>query len=194
VLWLRRSNRVRTIHGALAIKGNTLSKAQITAIPEGKRMIAPPRKVWRLRSVETVGTPFGQKKLGRKHIKSFASGIAHMFACAAQHYAWLAYQFQLPTATIDLLELRIEPAEFDIERNRILAGMCQKTLLRNVGQLAPPGAVASAVLFARFGIHDYSKDGRSASIGSSVFTVILTDERGKQWRVDHVEERMLIDE
>ncbi len=142
--------------------------------------------------METADTPFGQKKLGRKHIKSFASGIAHMFACSAQHYAWLAYRHRLPTVTIDLLELRIEPAEFNIERNRILAGMCQRTLVRNAGQLAPPGAVVSAVLSAHFGIDDYSEDGRSASIGRSVFTVILTDDRGKEWRVDHAEERMLI--
>jgi hypothetical protein len=137
-------------------------------------------------------SPFEQKKLGRKHIKSFASGIAHMFACSAQHYAWLAYQHRLPTVTIDLLELRIEPAEFDIERNRILAGMCQRTLLRNAGQLALPGVVALAVLSAHFGIDDYSEDGRSASIGRSVFTVVLTDDRGKEWRIDHAEERMLI--
>lgn len=142
--------------------------------------------------METAETPFGQKKLGRKHIKSFASGIAHMFACSAQHYAWLAYQHRLPTVTIDLLELRIEPAEFDIERNRILAGMCQRTLFRNAGQLAPPGAVVTAVLSVHFGIDDHSEDGRSASIGRSVFTVILTDDRGKAWRVDHAEERMLI--
>jgi len=38
-------NRVRTIHGSLAIEGNTLSEAQITAILEGKRVIAPPREV-----------------------------------------------------------------------------------------------------------------------------------------------------
>ena len=42
-LRLRRINRVRTIHGSLAIEGNTLSEAQITAILEGKRVIAPPR-------------------------------------------------------------------------------------------------------------------------------------------------------
>lgn len=142
--------------------------------------------------METADTPFGKKKLGRKHIKSFASGIAHMFACSAQHYAWLAYQHRLPTVTIDLLEQRIELAEFDIERNRILAGMCQRTLFRNVGQLAPPGAVVTAVLSAHFGIDDYSEDGRSVSIGRSVFTVILTDDRGKEWRVDCAEERMLI--
>lgn len=137
-------------------------------------------------------TSFWQNKLGRKHIKSFASGIAHMFACSAQHYAWLAYQHRLQAVTIDFLELRIEPAEFDIERNRILAGMCRRTLLRNVGQLAPPGVVTSAVLSVHFGIDDYLVDGCSDSIGRSVFTVILTDDRGKEWRVDHAAERMLI--
>jgi len=85
--------------------------------------------------VETADTPLGPNKLGRKHIKSFASGIALMFSCSAQHYAWLVYQHRLPTVTIDLLNLRIEPSEFDIERNRILAGMCQRTLFRNIEQL-----------------------------------------------------------
>lgn len=44
-LRLRRINRIRTMHGSLAIEGNTLSEAQITAILEGKRVIAPPREV-----------------------------------------------------------------------------------------------------------------------------------------------------
>jgi Fic family protein len=44
-LRLRRINRVRTIHGSLAIEGNTLSESQITAILDGKRVIAPPREV-----------------------------------------------------------------------------------------------------------------------------------------------------
>ncbi|WP_462325550.1 Fic family protein [Desulfoplanes sp.] len=44
-LRLRRINRVRTIRGSLAIEGNTLSEAQITAILDGKQVIAPPREV-----------------------------------------------------------------------------------------------------------------------------------------------------
>ena len=44
-LRLRRENRIRTIHGSLAIEGNTLSEAQITAILEGKRIVAPPKDV-----------------------------------------------------------------------------------------------------------------------------------------------------
>lgn len=130
--------------------------------------------------------------LGRKHIKSFASGIAHMFASSAQHYAWLAHKLGIPMVTIDLLELRIEPAEFNTDRNRILAEMCQRTLFRNVEKLTPPGSVVSAVLSAQFGIDDYSDDNGAASIGESIFSVILTDDRDKKWRVDYTEKRLLV--
>lgn len=44
-LRLRRINRIRTVQGSLAIEGNTLSEAQITAILEGKRVLAPPREI-----------------------------------------------------------------------------------------------------------------------------------------------------
>ena len=49
-LRLRRINRIRTIRGSLAIEGNTLSEAQVTAILEGKRVIAPPREVQEVRN------------------------------------------------------------------------------------------------------------------------------------------------
>jgi Fic family protein len=49
-LRLRRINRIRTIRGSLAIEGNTLSEEQITAILEGKRVIAPPREVQEVRN------------------------------------------------------------------------------------------------------------------------------------------------
>jgi len=49
-LRLRRINRVRTIHGSLAIEGNTLSEEQITAILDGKRVIAPPREIQEVRN------------------------------------------------------------------------------------------------------------------------------------------------
>lgn len=44
-LRLRRINRIRAIQGSLAIEGNTLSEAQITAILEGKRVVAAPREI-----------------------------------------------------------------------------------------------------------------------------------------------------
>lgn len=44
-LRLRRVNRIRTIRGSLAIEGNTLSEQQVTAILEGKPVIAPRREV-----------------------------------------------------------------------------------------------------------------------------------------------------
>uniref|UniRef100_I2Q4F6 Fido domain-containing protein n=1 Tax=Desulfovibrio sp. U5L TaxID=596152 RepID=I2Q4F6_9BACT len=49
-LRLRRINRIRTIQGSLAIEGNTLSEAQITAILDGKRVIAPPWEVQEVRN------------------------------------------------------------------------------------------------------------------------------------------------
>jgi Fic family protein len=45
LLRLRKSNRIRTIRGSLAIEGNTLNEEQITAILEGKQVIAPPREI-----------------------------------------------------------------------------------------------------------------------------------------------------
>ena len=44
-LYLRRLGRIRTVHGSLAIEGNTLSEEQITAILDGKRVLAPPRDI-----------------------------------------------------------------------------------------------------------------------------------------------------
>lgn len=40
-LKLRRINRIRTIRGTLAIEGNTLGEGDVTALIEGKRVIAP---------------------------------------------------------------------------------------------------------------------------------------------------------
>jgi len=47
---LRRINRIRTIRGSLAIEGNTLSEAQITAILVGKHIVAPPREIQEVRN------------------------------------------------------------------------------------------------------------------------------------------------
>lgn len=58
-LRLRRINRVRTIHGSLAIEGNTLSEAQITAILDGKRIIAPPREVQEVQNALAAYEFFG---------------------------------------------------------------------------------------------------------------------------------------
>lgn len=49
-LRLNRINRIRTIQGSLAIEGNTLSEAQITAILDGKRVMAPPKDILEARN------------------------------------------------------------------------------------------------------------------------------------------------
>lgn len=42
---LRRTNRIRTIHGSLAIEQNTLSLEQVTAVINGKQVLAPPKDI-----------------------------------------------------------------------------------------------------------------------------------------------------
>ena len=42
---LRRSNRIRSIYSSLAIEQNTLSLEQVTAVLNGKRVLAPPRDI-----------------------------------------------------------------------------------------------------------------------------------------------------
>ena len=49
-LRLRRINRIRTIHGSLAIEGNTLSKEQVSTILDGKPVVAPLREIQEARN------------------------------------------------------------------------------------------------------------------------------------------------
>jgi len=51
---LRRANRIRTIQGTLAIEQNTLSIEQVTAVLNGKHVIAPPRDIAEVRNAYTV--------------------------------------------------------------------------------------------------------------------------------------------
>ncbi len=44
-LRLRKANRVKTVHSSLAIEGNTLSEGDVTAILEGKTVIAPQKQI-----------------------------------------------------------------------------------------------------------------------------------------------------
>jgi len=42
---LRRSNRIKSIHSSLAIENNSLNLNQVTAIIDGKRILAPPQDI-----------------------------------------------------------------------------------------------------------------------------------------------------
>lgn len=59
-LKLRKANRIRTIQGSLAIEGNTLSTEQITAILNGKPVIAPPKEVQEVRNAIKAYEAFQQ--------------------------------------------------------------------------------------------------------------------------------------
>ena len=51
---LRRSLRVRTVQGSVAIEGNTLTEQQITALIEGKRFVGPQREILEVRNALTA--------------------------------------------------------------------------------------------------------------------------------------------
>ena len=42
---LRKTNRIKTIHGSTAIEGNTLTEDQVTAVLAGKKVVAPQREI-----------------------------------------------------------------------------------------------------------------------------------------------------
>jgi hypothetical protein len=65
-------------------------------------------------------------------------------------------------------------------------------LLSNIEKLIPPASVTSAILTTDFGISDYKAgEHNDDSIGKSVYTVILTDDRGKHWIASLAYERVL---
>ena len=51
---LRRSNRIRTIHGSLAIEQNTLSLEQVAAVLNGKHVLAPPKDIAEVKNAYEV--------------------------------------------------------------------------------------------------------------------------------------------
>lgn len=59
-LRLRRANRIRTIQGSLAIEGNSLSLEQITAVLEGRPVIAPLREVQEVKNALAVYERFSE--------------------------------------------------------------------------------------------------------------------------------------
>lgn len=51
---LRRANRIRTIHGSLSIEQNTLSLEQVTAVLNGKQVLAPPKDIAEVKNAYAI--------------------------------------------------------------------------------------------------------------------------------------------
>ena len=70
---LRKINRMKTIQGSLAIEGNTLTEEQVTALIEGKHVIAPMREVQEVKNAIKVYekcmsfNPYKEKDLLKAH-------------------------------------------------------------------------------------------------------------------------------
>lgn len=70
---LRKVNRMNTIHGTLAIEGNTLTEEQIMALLNGKHVVAPAKEVQEVRNAITAYdsfmdfNPYNYKDLLKAH-------------------------------------------------------------------------------------------------------------------------------
>lgn len=70
---LRKVNRMKTIHGTLAIEGNTLTEEQVTALLNGKHVVAPLKEVQEVRNAITAYdsfmdfNPYNYKDLLKAH-------------------------------------------------------------------------------------------------------------------------------
>jgi len=70
---LRKSNRVRTVQGSLAIEGNTLDLDQVTALLEGKRVLGKKEEIAEvLNAIKVYDAlagfdPFASKSLLKAH-------------------------------------------------------------------------------------------------------------------------------
>lgn len=70
---LRKINRMKTIHGSLAIEGNSLSEEQVTALIDGKPVIAPVKEVQEVRNAIKAYEqfmdfePYNRKSLLKAH-------------------------------------------------------------------------------------------------------------------------------
>lgn len=53
-LKLRHISQIRSVHGSLAIEGNTLSEEQIAAVLDGKTVLAPPREILEAKNALTA--------------------------------------------------------------------------------------------------------------------------------------------
>lgn len=132
-----------------------------------------------------------EKRLSRRHLASFASGIAHQFSSSMEHCVWLARANRCATVSIDLLSQRITPESLDIHRNRRLAEICAETLERNMRQLAPAVEIMAAELVLDLCPQESPDVRPPGSSRPVVVRVVLTDERGKEWRAERREENPL---
>ncbi len=102
-LRLRRANRIRTVHGSLAIEGNTLSEAQVSAVLEGKRVIAPPRQVLEVKNALAAYDRFGSwnPHAERDLLEAHRVLMADLFA-------WLAATEAHPLVASSVLHYELE--------------------------------------------------------------------------------------
>ena len=74
-LLLRRTNRIRTIQGSLAIEGNTLTLEQVTAVVAGKRVLGSTREVQEVRGAVAAYDQLGAWNPAKREDLLAAHGV-----------------------------------------------------------------------------------------------------------------------
>lgn len=74
-LLLRRTNRLRTIQGSLAIEGNTLTLEQVTAVVAGKRVLGSVREVQEVRGAVAAYDQLGEWDPAKREDLLAAHGV-----------------------------------------------------------------------------------------------------------------------
>ena len=128
---LRRKNRINTIYGSLAIEQNTLTIEQITAVINGKRVLAPPK------DIEEVKNAF--------EIYSYLDTINPYSVEALDALSYIAVRLRYPgrsftlltTASIPLDVLR--PNTTTTTSARVITMLCTKSVVEAARK--PPSAV-----------------------------------------------------
>ena len=72
-LRLRKTNRIKTIRGSTAIEGNTLTEEQVTAVLEGKKVVAPQREI---DEVLGAAAAFALGKRAKAHFTMHSWGLS----------------------------------------------------------------------------------------------------------------------
>ena len=115
----------------------------------------------------------------RRALRGVAWNVAHVFAGSCEHYVAMSFQHHVRYVVLDLLWGTIQPAFFDIRRNRILAEMCRNTLARNVAPFTN-----FDLLGARLILETRLEEVGNGRRSTALVTVTLTDDRGREWGSD----------
>jgi hypothetical protein len=109
-----------------------------------------------------------------RKLKGLAHNLADKFSISCEHFAYRAISEGIPEITADLLDPSISPARLASERNLNLIRMCNRDILRYVGDFET-SPIRFASLTAAFHLCEETR-----SVERRI-TVSICDDRQRVW-------------